>query len=159
MPPLAVALTPNQYLFAAQAGFLRQASNVCKGRQDAHGYAGGGYDIHVLGAVGEFVVAQALNLFWAGPGTLRAPDVGRLQVRTRSRSHYELIVHDGDDDDAAFVLVTGQGLSYQVHGWMYGLEAKARRYWRDPAGGRPAFFVPQADLRPMDLLLTHEVAA
>lgn len=157
--PLAVTLSASEYLFAAQAGFLRQASNVCKGRVDAHGYQGSGYDIHVLGAVGEFVVARALGLFWAGPGTLRASDVGRLQVRTRSRSHYELIVHQSDDAGAAFVLVTGAALSYQVHGWCYGLEAQQRHYWRDPAGGRPAFFVPQSDLRPLELLTGIEVAA
>lgn len=157
--PVAVTLTPSEYLFAAHAGFLRQATNVCRGRRDAYGYVGSGYDIHVLGAVGEFVVARALGLFWSGPGTLRAPDVASLQVRTRSRSHYELIVHPDDDDDAAFVLVTGGGLQYHVHGWIEGRLAKKREWWRDPAGGRPAYFVPQRELWPLDNLKAYGVAA
>lgn len=153
--PTTITLTPAEYVHAAQAGFLRQAANVCRGRRDAHGYSGDGYDIHVLGAVGEYVVARALGLFWAGPGRLAAPDVGTLQVRTRSQADYDLIVHPRDADDAVFVLVTGQELRYVVRGWMYGRDAKQRHFWRDPAGNRPAFFVPQACLRRIEELRCH----
>ncbi len=149
-----ITLTPAEYQHAAYAGFVRQAQNLCAGRVDAHGYSGSGYDIHILGAVGEFVVARALDVFWSGPGTLRAPDVGLLQVRTATRADSRLIVHPTDPDDAPFVLVTGSGLTYVVRGWLLGQDAKQPHWWADPTRSqRPAYFVPQAALRPVATLI------
>ena len=150
-----ITLTPGEYQHAAYAGFVRQAQNLCAGRVDAHGYRGAGYDIHIVGAVGEFVVARALGVFWAGPGTLRAPDVelGLLQVRSALRPDSRLIIHPSDPDDAPFVLVTGSGLVYDVRGWLMGHAAKDRRWWADPTGSRPAYFVPQGHLQPLTTLV------
>lgn len=36
--------------------------------------------------------------------------------------------------------------TYRVTGWIEGRAGKQAPYWRDPVGGRPAFFVPQAAL-------------
>lgn len=149
-----ITLKPAEYFHAAYAGFFRQATNICRGRVDAYNFNGNGYDVHVLGAIGEYVVARTLGIFWSGPGTLRASDVGRhIQVRTRSRHDYELIVHPNDEDDAPFVLVTGQGLDYVVHGWIMGRDGKQREWWNDPARGRPAYFVPHTALRAMEELV------
>lgn len=157
-----ITLTPGEYQHAAYAGFVRQVQNICAGRTDAHAYTGGGYDIHVLGAVGEFVVARALGRFWAGPGALRAADVGMgaggLQVRTSHRPDARLIVHPGDPNDDVFVLVTGTALAYTISGWLLGRDAKQRAYWTDPAGGRPAYFVPRAALRSIDQLCLQSEA-
>ena len=141
-----ITLAPAEFQHAAYAGFMRQTQNLCVGRNDAHGYHGTGYDIHILGAVGEYVVARALAVFWPGPGLLRAPDVGPIQVRTATRLDSRLIIHPSDPDDAPFVLVTGAGLSYEVRGWMWGLNAKQPMWWTDPTGKRPAYFVPQKHL-------------
>lgn len=148
-----VTLTAVEYAFAANAGFLRNVGNVAKGRKDAHGYKGEGYDIHVLGAVGEYVVSKALNVHWAGPGRLRADDVRGLQVRTRSEDHYQLLLHPEDADDDIFVLVTGRFPRFTVHGWCYGREGKLEAFWQDRANnGRPCYFVPNDVLRPLESL-------
>jgi hypothetical protein len=102
-----------------------------------------------LGAVGEYVTARALGIFWPGPGKLRGPDAGPLQVRTRTKHTWDLFLHPEDDDAAAFVLVTGQGLIYQVHGWIYARDGKQQKWWREVVEDRPAFFVPQTALRSL----------
>ena len=96
--------------------------------------------------MGEFALAKHLGIFWDGKGEWRMRDVGDFDVRTRSKDYYDLIVHDGDEDDRFIYLLTGVNGQYRVHGGMYAREAKQEKYWKDPAGGRPAYFVPQRDL-------------
>jgi hypothetical protein len=154
---LLVELTPAELLLASTVGCMRQVANLRDGRRDAHGaQRESGWQLHVEGACGELAVAKALGLFWSGSiGNLRAADVGEVQVRTRSRDDYDLIVHPSDPDGAAFVLVVGTAPRFKLVGWLPGREAKHQRHWLDPAGGRPAFFVKQSWLYPMGLLLAR----
>jgi hypothetical protein len=151
-----ITLSPLEYTHAAQAGFLRQAANICKGRADAYGFSGDGYNEHITGAIGEFVVSLALGLPWRGPGSLRAPDVGQLQVRATQRPNGSLILHDGDNDADPFVLVTGSFPTFTVRGYIWGRQGKRPQFWNDQIK-RPAYFVPQSALRPLsDLIPTLE---
>jgi len=154
-----ITLTSAEVFHGAVTGVMRQVSNLRDGRQDRHGIAREqGWQAHIEGALGELVVARYTNRFWSGNlGKLRADDVGDLQVRTRSRHDYELILHPTDPDDRAFVLVTGTAPTYRLIGWIRGREGKRQEWWKDPAGGRAAYFVPQRALRPM-VALGKEVA-
>lgn len=150
---MTVTLSWTEVMTAAQVGVMRQVQNLREGRRHRFGAKDeDGWGMHIEGAAGELVVAKALGLYWPGVGRLRAADVGELQVRTRSLPTYDLIVHPDDDDDAPCVLVTGRVPTFEVRGWLLGKDAKQPRYWKDPAGGRPAFFVPQPALHPMDAL-------
>lgn len=146
-----IVLSPVEMEIAAHVGARRQLENLIKHRQDAHGAPrDGGWSLHIEGAAGEMAVAKWANRHWNGNlGDLDADDVGRLQVRTRSRHDYELILHPSDPDDRAFILVTGLAPCFVLRGWIWARDGKRQEWWRDPAGGRPAFFVPQSVLRPM----------
>ena len=50
---------------------------------------------------------------------------------------------------------TGVNGRYRVHGGMYAREAKQEKYWKDPAGGRPAYFVPQRSLFHRPIAVFH----
>ena len=97
--------------------------------------------------MGEMALAKHLGIYWDGKGQMRAPDVGDVDVRTRSKHTYDLIVHDRDDDGRFIYLLTGGNGAYRFHGGIYAGDAKHERYWKDPAGGRPAYFIPQSDLQ------------
>lgn len=146
-----VRLTQFEMELAAIVGCRRQIENLYKNRPDAYGAdVEKGWQSHVEGAAGEMAVAKLANKFWSGSmGDLKADDVGRAQVRTRSRHDYELILHPRDADDRAFILVTGLAPTFTIRGWIFAREGKRQEYWRDPAGGRAAFFVPQSALRPI----------
>jgi hypothetical protein len=146
-----VELTPVEMEIAAFVAAKRQVENLTKCRIDAYGAPkDSGWSLHIEGAAGEMAVAKWSGRYWNGNlGDLGADDVGRLQVRTRSRHDYELIIHPSDRDDRAFVLVTGLAPNFVLRGWIWGREAKREEWWRDPAGDRPAYFVPQSALRPM----------
>lgn len=149
-----VELTGSEYIQAMMVGCMRMAQNRRDGRSHAHGAsASEAEQMHIIGAVGEACVAKYLNTFWLGTGKFRGPDVGTIQVRSRSKAHYQLILHEGDADDDIFVSVfVSEGVG-ELRGWLRGFEGKQSRYWSDPAGSRPAYFVPNDALHPMGSLL------
>lgn len=98
-----VELTTPEFLNAINIGVIRQCSSLKKGLRDSHGAkSDNGWDMHIEGACGEAAVAKALNVFWSGTVDTfkRGGDVGnKIQVRTRSKSYYELIVRKDDRDE------------------------------------------------------------
>lgn len=104
----------------------------------------------IEGACGELAVAKALGVYWNGSiDTYKlGGDVGELQVRTRSRANYDLIIRDRDRDEDIFILVVGTAPRFRIVGRIRGRDGK-RDQWRRAHGGMaPAYFVPQCALRP-----------
>jgi hypothetical protein len=115
-------------------------------------------DIHLLGAAGEVAVASYLglkeHLFKEAEAKRGSDDLpGGIDVKTRSKSRYDLIVQKQEDPKKVFVMVTIENQQTLLHGWCYGHEAMKEEYWADPARGRPAYFVPKEALHSMDALL------
>ena len=153
-----VSLSSSQLYQDANVGVIRQVRNISDKRKPKYGAGDlNDWQIHIEGSCGEMVVSQYLNLYWDGNiGSLRANDVGHMEVRTRSKHHYDLIIHPDDKDEAKYILVTGINGSYQIHGWIYGKEGKQQKYWSDPAKGRPAYFVPKTELRSLETIFIGE---
>lgn len=148
---ITVRLSKAEMLMASSVGAMRQISSLAAGRDDAHGAAGNGWQMHIEGAMGELAAAKAMGRFWSGTiNSFGGADMGaRIQVRTRSRHDYDLIVRDNDQDDHLFILVTGEAPEYRVRGWISGSESK-RDCWRKSPNGRPeAWFVPASALHPL----------
>ena len=147
-----IKLTENELIMAANVGVRRQSASLAKNLKDKHGASiSKGWQLHIEGACGELAFAKAMNWFWNGSvNTFKLPDVGNVQVRTRSEAHYELIIRKGDA--GIFVLVTGTAPEYKVHGWFNSLHV--RDEWIKDHGGREkAFFVPQNELYPLTTLV------
>jgi hypothetical protein len=84
-------------------------------------------------------------------GTADLP--GDIEVKTRSRHSYDLIVQKDERPDKRLVLVTIQNGTIFLHGWCVAGDVMQERFWADPAGGRPAFFVPKQHLLDITLLV------
>jgi len=84
------------------------------------------------------------------------PDLGAIiDVKTRRAAWQDLPVQRDDEPHWIYVLAHVAELPRVcLVGWCYGHEAKQDRFWGDPAGGRPAYWVPKDDpiLRPMTAL-------
>jgi len=152
-----VELTWYEILFAATVGIRRNVAAMSKRLPDRYGFnSETGWQVHIEGACGEMAFAKCSGLYWsASINTFKnGGDVGNIQVRTRSRADYDLIVRPDERDDDKFVLVTGTAPSYQVVGWIRGGDAK-RETWKQTYGNRPpAFFVPKHELRPIEEINT-----
>jgi hypothetical protein len=158
--PIEFTFSNEEHQQAMKEGLRRQGFNESKGLRGRNGGAWRGskaLDIHLLGAAGEMAVASFLGMkeyLYQETEARRGSDdlPGGIDVKTRSRSCYDLIVQKGSDARKKYVLVTIENQKTLLHGWCYGSEAMDEKYWADPARGRPAYFVPQSELRSMESL-------
>jgi len=151
-----VLLTKQEVFMAAMCGVMRNFGSMFRGLKANHGYSGDYWGIHIEGAAGEFAAAKALGVFWSPTvNSYKSADIApNIQVRTRSKSDYDLIIREDDNPDHAYVLVVGQSPEFEVIGWIWGRDGK-RPEWIKTYGGRPpAWFVPQDKLRPLSELTT-----
>lgn len=146
-----VTLNWHEVATASHVGWMRQIKALQSDKHNTHGYTGEGWSEHCEGACGEMAVAKYLERYWNGSvNTWKSDDLPGIQVRTRSQHDYQLIVRPRDDDQAAFVLVTGRSPSYRVRGYITGADAK-RPEWLQTYGGRPAaYFVPTLNLNDIE---------
>ena len=159
--PIEFVFTEEERILAKQEGIRRQEVNAAKGLRGRNGGAWQGskaLDIHLLGAAGEVAVASYLglkeHLFKETEARRGSDDLpGNIDVKTRSKASYDLIVQKREDPKKKFVLVTVENQQTLIHGWCYGEEAMKEEFWADPARGRPAYFVPKEALRSIDELL------
>jgi len=113
--------------------------------------------MHRLGAQGEVAVAAHLgleqHLFAEKEAKRGVADLpGDIEVKTRSRHYYDLIVQRDERPDKKLVLVTIENNRILIHGWCVAGDVMQERFWADPARGRPAFFVPKNVLKPLESL-------
>lgn len=150
-----VRLNFNEMYLGAMVGVRRRLSSVHAGYGERNGaqrvHEAEAWYFNLVGALGEIAASKAIGAYW--PASVKAkkgePDMPPdWQVRTLASHDYDLIVRDDDADDQRFILVTGNGPEFVVHGWIYGRDAK-RPEWRRDRGGRgaPCFWVPQNSLR------------
>ena len=157
--PIEFVFTEGERQQAMDEGLRRQRVNEARGLRGRNGGAWKGskaLDIHLLGAAGEMAVASYLgmkeHLFKETEARRGSDDLPGMDVKTRSKASYDLIVQKQEDPEKIFVLVTIENQQTLIHGWCYGKEAMQEQYWADPARGRPAYFVGKEHLRPMETL-------
>jgi hypothetical protein len=120
---------------------------------------------HEIGALGECAVAKGLGIPWDPPiNSFRSlPDIQwgplGIEVKTRTKSWYELIVRGDDRIDWAYILVLPGGdalvdnASWIIRGWIMGHDAQ-RPEWVQTHGQRdPAWFVPHSALHDFSTLV------
>ena len=142
-----------------EEGMRRQRVNEAQGLRGRNKGAWKGdkaLEIHLLGAAGEVAVASYLgmkeHLFKVSEARRGSDDLPGIDVKTRSRHQYDLIVKKNENAFKKFVLVTIESQKTFLHGWCYGRDAMKEEFWADPARGRPAYFVPKEALSPMESL-------
>jgi hypothetical protein len=158
--------TPIEFVFseeerkqAMEEGQRRQSVNEAKGlrgRNKGPRFGSKALEVHLLGAAGEMAVASYLGLkhelYKESEAKRGSDDLPGIDVKTRSKHAYDLIVQKNEDPRKKFVLVTIECQKTFIHGWCYGHEAMQEQYWADPARGRPAYFVPKEILKPLSSL-------
>jgi hypothetical protein len=157
--PISFVFSEEERSLAMEEGMRRQGVNEAKGLRGRNGGAWKGskaLDIHLLGAAGEVAVASYLgmkeHLFKETEARRGSDDLPGMDVKTRSRHQYDLIVQKNENACKKFVLVTIESQKTFLHGWCYGRDAMKEEFWADPARGRPAYFVPKEALSPMETL-------
>lgn len=158
-----VALTTDEMILYGGAGIARCAHALEARRVGAHGFDRHDerWQIDVEGLLSEYAAAKGLGLPYeptVGMLDTLLGDIGPgLQVRSTKYPKGSLLVHDKDDDDHAFILVTGRYGIYDIRGWIFAKEGKKKKYWKTYKE-RGAYWVPQEALRPLDTLKLPEAS-
>ena len=157
--PISFVFSEEERRLAMEEGMRRQGVNEAQGLRGRNGGAWKGskaLDIHLLGAAGEVAVASYLgmkeHLFKETEARRGSDDLPGIDVKTRSKHQYDLIVQKNENACKKFVLVTIESQKTFLHVWCYGRDAMKEEFWADPARGRPAYFVTKEHLRPMETL-------
>lgn len=158
-----VVLTQQEKALALKEAHRRQSLNEqrsLRGRNGAPAFGSKALEAHVLGSTGEMAVASFLGLKnWlysetmAVRGSCDLP--GMIDVKTRKGHNRDLIVQKDENPRKKLVLVTIEE-DIIIRGWCLSQDAMQPRYWADPAKGRPAYFVPQRELRDIFSLVVNE---
>jgi len=114
--------------------------------------------MHRLGAMGEVAAAVHLgleaHLFTEQTARRGSADLpGDIEVKTRSRHKYDLIVQKDERPGKRVVLVTIENNKVILQGWCVAGDVMDQKFWADPAGGRPAYFIPKTELRDINELM------
>lgn len=142
---------------AARVGEARCIRNRANGSSHRYGKAAGAdWSGDIEAAAAEMAAAKATGRYW--PIIAEPDDWGDLgyglHVRHTERPGGRLILHPDDPDDHFFILVTGSLPSFVVVGYLLAGAGKVEGNWEDPSDAdRPAFFVAQRELDPIDDLI------
>ena len=138
----------------------RQISNEkqgLKGRNNAPASGAVAQRLHTLGAAGEMAVAAFLGLdghvfqeTMARRGSCDLPF--SIDVKTRARHYYDLIVQLDEEPGKRLVLVTIENRETRIHGWINSADAMQEKWRKECVKNRPAYFVPKEALLPLSSL-------
>lgn len=153
-----VTLNPNDFSVACHVAQQRCVNSLRDRRTDRLFKKTWDEDLrtHVVGACGELAFSKWLGVY-PGYGVeqfagMEADVKKKYEIRTRTKEHYELIVHTNDPEDRIYVLVRGLPPKFHVVGWIAGSSARRKDFLQDHGGYRPSYFVPDSFLHPMETL-------
>ena len=155
-----VSLTRDEWAQAVFVALLRQHHSLHRSSADSLYEKPwmAQLEIHMLGACGELAAAKAIGLPWpSSVNTYKGESdlPGGIEVRHRTKSHYDLIVRDDDPDDRRYVLTLGEVADVpkiKVVGWFFGSYSGRHRYLHLPVGSYPTRFSPDAVLGAIEEL-------
>ena len=155
--PLVIVFSEEDKALVRAEALRRQRINEKKSLKGRNGGPADGEKallFHKLGAAGELAVADFLGLRQflyreteAKRGSVDLPP--NIDAKTRSRHDYDLICQLDEKPGKTLVLVTIQRKIVLLHGWIKSEDAMQEQWKKDPAHGRPAYFVPQSALSPL----------
>lgn len=149
-----VTLTWAECQAGITAGAMRRLRRIRAGAADRHGLVltDNDWTNQIEACAAEIAVAKHLDTYWADSWQPDYDgDVGHgTQVRWTPRADGRLILHKSDPGEHLFYLVRGAIPTFDVVGFISGESGKIEKYWTDPGTGRPAYFIPDTDLIPIE---------
>jgi hypothetical protein len=146
-----VKLSGKEMMLASMNGQMRQVQNIReKYRPPTMGCGHeNDWQIHIEGAMAEWAVAKALNIYPSG-FDFGQEDVGGYEVRSTQNKRTLMYMKETDKDDSIYIRVVGVNGDYELMGWITGREGKRFPKTDLYKKNRPAIWVPYEELHPMD---------
>jgi hypothetical protein len=159
--PVRISLSSEQLAAANAEAVRRQTENEAKGlrgRNRAPAVGEKALAMHRLGCIGEMAVATYMGLqdYVYGdkvPIKNSADLPGELEVKTRAKHGYDLLIQIDGDPNKIYVLVTHEGRDTELVGWIRGKDAMRKEWIKEYVRGRPCYAVKQSSLKDIESLL------
>lgn len=131
-----------------------------RGRNGAPSLGAKAMEMHRIGCIGEMAVAAHLGLDESiysdvSPNRKRTDLPGRIEVKTRAKHHYDLLVQLDDSADKLYVLVTYEAGEARLAGWIDGSEVSSKGSVVEYVRGRRCRAVRQSSLNDPALLIAE----
>ena len=115
---------------------------------------------HFYGCAGEMAVAGYLGLedylFLETKPVADSFDLpGKIEVKTRLKHSYDLLIPVDDNPEKLFVLVTIWGLTTLIQGWALGSDVMLAKYLKSYRQGSTVYSIPKLRLNPISTLRSH----
>ena len=149
------SLEQHEIYIGAVVGVRRHISSINSKRMNEVGNPNFSWAIDIESSCAEMAVAKALGLYWdSSVNTFKEADIKPdIQVRHTEKDNGNLIVRPKDSNHEKYVLVTGKWGKYNIHGWIYGKDAKVDKFLFKGYNNMPdAWFVPQNKLNNINEL-------
>ena len=159
-----ITLSAEQLARAIAEATRRQTENEqrrLKGRNRAPAKGRAALELHTLGCTGEVAVAAFLGLedqlFQEKTAKRGSTDLpGKVEVKTRKKHGYDLLLPLDEDPGKLVVLVTcdreADPRKTRIVGWTYAGPVMLKQYVREFVRGRPCYAVPNHLLYPVETL-------
>lgn len=158
-----IFLTDEEIKSVSSVASLRNSEAIRMRATDKKRSSESDYHIHRVGALGEYAWKKAsgsssrlsVNTFKS------SSDLDGVEIRTRTRHYYDLIIRPDDNPVRIFVLVTTIWPTdnlFWIRGHIVAQNAMIQKFWKNYGGHGSAWFVPASDLIPIDRLLRNETA-
>lgn len=120
-----VTLTETELETAAHGGVARNIDAMKRGRKSYQknrpDHEQNWWQSHIIGAIGEFAVAKALDLPWNPTvGQVDQKDVGDFEVRTTELPNPVLRFRSHNDPCSHYILCQLKANRVLIHGWLPG---------------------------------------
>lgn len=157
---ITITLSDQQKAMAWDEAERRQNDNEKnnrRSRNNGHSRGAAALTNHLYGAAGEIAVAKYLSLeeylFLDKEPVKNSRDLPcDIDVKCRPNHDWDLLVQLDDDPTKNFVLVTAQNKQIRLQGWINGKDAMREDWIKEYVKGRPAYSVPQSELRSPESL-------
>lgn len=104
--------------------------------------------LDMIGTAGEFALSALTGAAWTTRGKIGGADVGAWMVRSTTYTSGRLLLHDTDEDERVFCLMTVNGADVTFRGSILARHGKDARFWTTTMRN-PCYAVPQRELLPL----------
>jgi len=149
-----VTLLDYEMAQGANTGSLRHIGAIKRGYKSKTKLQSS-WNSHIEGACGEIAVSKAMGKYWGGSintfkkgGDIDGSD--EWEVRTRSKEGNDLILREDDPEDRIYFLVVGVCPTYEIKGWIKGINGMLNAFSANYGNYGYAYFVPQTFLNKLE---------
>ena len=145
-------LSPAELMIAANVGVARRVASL-KRKLPVTASWTHLWQSDITGAIAEYAFCKHMGLFWdTSINVGNVEDAYGYHIRSTNHEEGHLLIKPSDPD-GRYALVTVDGITCTIRGYIHSSDAKDDKYFVPQRGiKKAAYWVPQSDLKSMEII-------